>query len=541
MKVTQITGLLALLLTGAVTITAQETRPATFEAAFDAIKARPEYRHALFGVEVYSIDRKKVLFEWNGDKLFTPGSTTKLLTEGTALQLFGPGFRFHTPVYRTGKIDRKGVLRGDLVLVASGDPNLSDRMQKDGTLAFENEDHSYGGFDSKLVAGDPLMALKELATQIAAAGIRKVEGHVRIDTSLFPEGDRELGTGVTISPISVNDNVIDAVLSAGSSVGSPALISFSPQVPFIRFINQVRTGSSASTTDLDEKTAASADGGLEVTITGTIPLGGRNFIAAYPVPSPSRFASALLIEALESQGIGVAKKEYSAAPSSDALKSFYTPQNKVAERVSAPLSEELKITLKVSQNLHASMTPFLLGAILGHAKENIDKKGFQLEHDFLTRAGLDLSGASQSDGAGGSAAAFYTPDFMVHYLAYMASQPNFAVFEHALPVLGRDGTLFNIQVDSPAAGHVFAKTGTFASEDLLNSNAMLVGKGLAGYTTTPSGERVAFAFFVNHVSMTDDPEDSTKYAGQALGEVSAAANLLPIQSPEAPATGVSKK
>ena len=157
------------------------------------------------------------MFALNGDKLFTPGSTTKLLTEGTALHLLGPDYRFHTFIYRTGEIDGKGKLKGDLVLVASGDPNLSNRMQPDGTLAFADEDHSYGGPDSRLIPGDPLIAMQEFAQADCGCGIKRVEGRVIVDVSLFPEGDRELGTGVVISPIAVNDNVIDVTIEPGPS------------------------------------------------------------------------------------------------------------------------------------------------------------------------------------------------------------------------------------------------------------------------------------------------------------------------------------
>ncbi|HJZ78708.1 MAG TPA: D-alanyl-D-alanine carboxypeptidase, partial [Pyrinomonadaceae bacterium] len=103
------------------------------------IMDRPEFRHALFGIEFYSLDTGKPIYTFNADKLFTPGSTTKLLTEGTALGLLGADYRFRTRVYRTGPVDREGTLDGDLVLVASGDPNLSGRINLDNTLAFENE------------------------------------------------------------------------------------------------------------------------------------------------------------------------------------------------------------------------------------------------------------------------------------------------------------------------------------------------------------------------------------------------------------------
>jgi dihydroorotase/N-acyl-D-amino-acid deacylase len=52
---------------------------------------------------------------------------------------------------------------------------------------------------------------------------------------------------------------------------------------------------------------------------------------------------------------------------------------------------------------------------------------------------------------------------------------------------------------------------------------MLNGKGLAGYVITASGEKIAFAAYVNHVSLSPDPEAAQSVAGQALGEIAAAA------------------
>lgn len=118
---------------------------------------------------------------------------------------------------------------------------------------------------------------------------------------------------------------------------------------------------------------------------------------------------------------------------------------------------------------------------------------------------------------------------MVHYLAFMAKQKDFGVFENALPVLGRDGTLWKIQAGSPAAGHVFAKTGTFGSYDALNKRLMLNAKGLAGYVTTPDGHHLAFAAYANRVSLTmDDPEAPQNVVGQALGEIATAIYSTPL-------------
>jgi PBP4 family serine-type D-alanyl-D-alanine carboxypeptidase len=526
-------GIFSLYLPGAAQSPAQSAPggpPAgSLEERIHRITARPEFRHSHFGIEFLSLDDGSMVFSQNADKLFVPGSTTKLLTEGTTLALFGADYHFHTRVYAAGQITPDGTLTGDLVLVASGDPNLSNRIQPDGTLAFENHDHAYGGSpDTRAVPGDPLAVIEEIARKIARKGLRRVRGRVLVDASLYPEGAHEGGTGVVISPIMVNDNVIDVSVEPGASEGAPAVLHISPSTSYLTCVNQIKTGSASSSMSLDiAGDVTGASGSHTVTVTGSMPLGSHSILFPYAVPEPSRFAEFVLREALQRAGIVIEPPATSGTPPPPDFKSLaaaYTEEHLFAEHVSPPLSEEIKVTLKVSQNLHASSMPYLWSAVLAH---NTDlHAGFALEHDFLVGAGLDVSGAAQSDGAG--ADAFYTPDFMARYLAYMSRQPYFQVFYNALPILGRDGTLWNIQPDSPAAGHVRAKTGTYVVENALNHNLMLTGKGLAGYLTTTSGRRLAFALYVNEVPLSrDDPDAATKIAGQALGEIAAAAYDAP--------------
>src|SRR5208283_1235944 len=239
------------------------------------VTERPEFSHSHFGIEIYSLDDGSVIFAQDARKLFVPASTTKLLTEGTALQLLGPDYRFHTRVYRTGALAPDGTLSGDLVLVASGDPNLSNRIQPDGTLAFENHDHSYGGSpDTRSVPGDPLAAIQQIADQIARKGVKRIHGRVLVDISLFPEGEREGGTGVVISPIIINDNVLDITFGPGPAEGAPAALRLSPVTSYATFVNQVTTGRPGSRMDIDFPTdVANPDGTRVVTVTGSIPSG----------------------------------------------------------------------------------------------------------------------------------------------------------------------------------------------------------------------------------------------------------------------------
>ena len=338
---------------------AQTGQPKTFSQAVETILSDPAFEHANLGIELYSLDTKATVFSLNSSKLFTPGSTTKLLTEGTALQLLGPDYRFHTVVYRAGDIDKQGTLKGDFILVASGDPNLSNRVRADGTLAFTNEDHSYGGPDAEVVPGNPLTVLKELAEQIFAHGIRKVEGQVLVDASLFQAGIPELGTGVIISPVSVNDNVVDLTIAPGETEGAVAVIAVSPAVPWLTFENKITTGAQGTRLHISDPITRkkNADDTVTVSLTGSIPVGVKPYLISYAVSDPVWFAETLFARALSERGISVEAPRKHVDIDSASMKRYYTGQNSVAEHVSPPLSEEAKVTLKVSQNLHASMTP----------------------------------------------------------------------------------------------------------------------------------------------------------------------------------------
>ena len=514
-------ALLFLAFVPAINVEAQT--PDTLENRIQRVMVRPEFAHSNFGIEFMDPETGKVIYSLNSDKLFVPASTTKLLTEGTVLAKLGADYRFHTGIYRTGPVDKHGTLKGDLILVASGDPNLSNRIQSDGTLAFVDEDHSYQG---PALPGDPLAIISDFARQIAARGIHKIEGNVYVDATLMADGGHEGGTDVLMSSIIVNDNLIDFVATPGVKPGDPVNLRVAPQCSYLHFSNKVVTGEAKSRLTLEfSDPIARPDGSVEVVVSGSIAAGSEPQAASFPIPSPTLFATAALRDALRAASTNVKPKK-SAEPIRNftPYTKFYTGEYRVAEHVSPPLSEDVKITLKVSQNLHAGMGPYYLGLLVARDTKDPLTAGFKVENAFLTDAKLDLRGASQGDGEGGSWADLFSPDFMCHYLAYWKTQPDFPVFFKGLPILGKDGTLAKIQVDNPAAGHVMAKTGTFGSGDKLNSRLMLNGKGLAGYVMTKSGRTLVFAAYINHTALgSEDPEIAQKVAGQALGEIAGAA------------------
>jgi len=488
--------------------TALHAQPAPNKRILEVIN-RPEFAHAHFGLEIYDIAAKKVVASYNGEHLFVPGSTTKVVTMATAMQALGADHRFRTRVYRTGPI-ANGIVQGDLVLVASGDPNISGRV-RDGRYAFIDQDHSYGGMP---LPSDPLTTLREMAQQVASKGIKGLTGQVIVDASLFEEGDRELGTRIVMSPMVVNDNVVDIVVTPGARAGDPVKIDVSPRTSLLTVQAYLTTGDSAGGERVRFTEDSTNKDRRFLVASGTIPVGPAMNMR-WAVPSPARYGEITFAEVLTDAGVRAIPRLASRPVDAAALKARYADSLLVAEHTSLDLAKEAVVLLKTSQNLHASNFPFVVGALKGDGR----KGGFDIAREWLTSEGLDLDGAVQGDGAGGDA--FFTPRFMTRLLAKVWEKPWAHDFKMAMPNLGKDGTLAKIQVNAPGAGKVWAKTGTYGSYDPLNRRQLIHGKGLAGYFTSKSGREMAIAVYVNNVAVAKG--DPAIVAGQALGEIASLA------------------
>lgn len=497
---------LAVCLAAGATLAAQPAPPARIQAVMN----RPEFRRAQWGMEFFDIASGKVLFSHNGERLFVPGSTTKVVTMATALATLGADHRFRTRVYRTGPI-RDGIVQGDLVLVAAGDPNLSNRVRDGDRYAFVDQDHSYGG---PPLPGDPLETLRQLARQVAAKGIRGLSGQVLVDASLFPEGARELGTRVVLSPMVVNDNVIDLVVTPGRRAGEPANVTVFPRTSLLTVQATLTTTDSGTAQAVRRVEDSTNKDRRYLVLTGSVPVGPPSN-PRWVVPEPSRFGEIAFAEVLTDAGVRAIPRLRSRPVEPGVLAPGYVDSLLVAEHVSLPLTREAVVLLKTSQNLHASAFPLLLGA----RAPGRDRTGFDVAREWLTSEGLDLDGAVQGDGAGGDA--YFSPRFMTRLLAAIWAKAWARDFKAAMPSLGQDGTLAAVQVKSPAAGKVFAKTGTYGSYDPLNRRMLIHGKGLAGFFTSKSGREIAFAVYLNNLAVAEG--NPATIAGEALGEVASLA------------------
>jgi len=442
-----------------------------------------------------------------------PASVTKLFSVAAALDELGADYVFSTPVYARGELDESGVLDGDLILVASGDPTLGGRDDGAGGLAFRDTDHTYAGFASgaELTAADPLAGLDRLARQVAAGGVTQVLGDVVIDDRLFGPANGSGSGPQRLTPIVVNDNVLDFTI-VPAEVGKEAKVVCRPATSAFTIDAIVETGPAegAPKITIDEPLVGT------ITVRGTIPAGHRPLVLIHAVDRPASFARSLFIEALRRAEVRVA-----ASPLVDNAAEKLPPRGgyeafkQVAEFKSPKFAEEARLILKVSHNLHAGMMPLLIGS--RHGKRTMPE-GLKHERDALSRLGVSVDAVSFAGGAGGDRADYVTPRAAVELLTAMSRHKSFADYRAALPVLGIDGTLASaVSRESPAAGKVRAKTGTLLWTNHLDGRPLLQSKALAGYAETKGGKTVAFALFVNLVHLKD-PGDRERI-GRVLGTI----------------------
>jgi D-alanyl-D-alanine carboxypeptidase/D-alanyl-D-alanine-endopeptidase (penicillin-binding protein 4) len=215
------------------------------------------------------------------------------------------------------------------------------------------------------------------------------------------------------------------------------------------------------------------------------------------IDRPAEYAAALLKDLLEARGVkiyGHARANHTpAAPipisSSSLARREIVAQPAaplvLAEHVSLPFSECLRVMAKTSQNLHAEI--FLRVAAKIRTGDPSADAALQFEEDFLKSIGIDDTEIFMTDASGLSRRDLVAPAAEVKLLRWAAHQPWAETFRAALPVAGVDGTLSDRMLGTLAAGKISSKTGSINHVDTL-----------AGYATTAKGAHLIFSFMGNN-------------------------------------------
>ncbi|HKP76361.1 MAG TPA: D-alanyl-D-alanine carboxypeptidase/D-alanyl-D-alanine-endopeptidase, partial [Longimicrobiaceae bacterium] len=451
-------------------------------AALDSIFGDTLFAGANWGVMVKSLESGRVLYRRNAEKLFVPASNMKLVTASAALEALGPDFRYRTAVAATGPV-ANGVLRGDLVIVGSGDPTIAADFR----------------------GGDPLAVFRAWADSLRAHGVQRVTGRIIGDDDVFD--DLPLGRGwawddlndyyaAEIGGLQYNLGVVGISVAPGAQPGGPGRVTLLPATSYVPVENRTQTRAGAP---VEEIAAVRQAVGPGIIVTGTVSADTNEVRTDVAVRNNTAFFVTVLRETLRANGIRVE----GAAVDQDDLAPADRPSRRdpLFVQSSPPLAEILPGFLKPSQNQVGELLLKTLGRAL--RGDGSAQAGAAVVDSVERTWGLPRRKLVQVDGSGLSRYNLVAPELLIALLEHMRASPNYPVFYAALPVAGVDGTLRTRMRNTPLQGNVHAKTGTVNNV-----------RSLSGYMTTAAGEPMVFSMIVNHHAATS--RDADRLAEAAL-------------------------
>src|SRR5690348_33923 len=302
---------------------------------------------AYWGVLVSDADSGEILYSLNAGRNFMPASNAKLFTTAMALATLGPDFHIRTTVESTAVPDSSGHLEGDLVLVGRGDANLSNRI----VPFVDHAEHN----------GPPEKALAELADQVVASGVKEISGDIIADDSYFaperyPPGwgidDAVWSYGAAVSALAINDNFISVDLRPGVMVGAPLVYSAAPWPGIYEMRNDTQT--TAAGTEPMLRLERDPDSQV-FHLTGTLPLDAPERQLQLAVTQPAENAAAILKQLLEARGVRIEGRSRARHGDRNTAQAESPPRHVLAEHTSPALLEDVRLTNKLSMNLHAEL------------------------------------------------------------------------------------------------------------------------------------------------------------------------------------------
>ncbi|HEX7928544.1 MAG TPA: D-alanyl-D-alanine carboxypeptidase/D-alanyl-D-alanine-endopeptidase, partial [bacterium] len=196
--------LAASLLTAAVPFAAEPPPPRALQEQLESLLQQQGLKPEHVGLLLYSTRERKYLASVRQDQPLVAASNTKLVTTYIALRVLGPNYRWRTRLSLVEPKDVPGDLsRQGLLVEGSGDPTLTSR------------------------------GLEALALRLRAEGVRRIDGPIYLDGSVYEEDSRpnplppESPAYIPLSPFVVDYNTIEFTITRNPS-GAPDVLGLLP-------------------------------------------------------------------------------------------------------------------------------------------------------------------------------------------------------------------------------------------------------------------------------------------------------------------------
>jgi D-alanyl-D-alanine carboxypeptidase/D-alanyl-D-alanine-endopeptidase (penicillin-binding protein 4) len=442
----------------------------------DAVMADSRVQRAKSSAVVLNADTGERLYSRNGNVARIPASNTKILTAAAALETLGPGFTFHTDVYRRDPV-AGGVLDGRLYLKGYGDPT--------------SRESDYAS----------------LARQVKAAGITRVTGRLVVDPTYFdgvrynPGWSKAYADDYYAGEISALTVAPNADLDTGTVIlryrpgaaGRPAVITTVPAAAakYIKIANRTTTSARGTGTTFS---ARRNHGSNTITVSGRVPVGRSTGSWQITVHRPELYAAAVFRAELAEVGVKVNGSTLVAVTPS-------SRRTRVARDRSRTLGQLLVPFMKLSNNMHAEHLTKTMGRVSGGSGSW--KSGLAVTLRYLRKIGVTMEGISLADGSGLTRRNRLTGKAVAKLLYKARKEPWFKTFYASFPVAGNrermvGGTLRNRMNGTRAAYNARGKTGTLSGVT-----------ALSGYVTGADGRRYVFSMLSNYTGASPRPVENT--------------------------------
>lgn len=371
----------------------------TIKESFELWSTAPELSGALLGYCVLDESGNLLYGSPLAKTALCPASALKTLTAGAAFGVLGPDFRFTTKVMSSSNISPEGEITGNIVITGSGDPSLTRQD------------------------------IEALANDLIKEGLKHITGTVSSNASIFPSepvnehwnwGDIGNAYGTGAYGLNVDHNVMSVWFDPGEKIGDPA--KFGGSIPLLKDISWVSSVTTGSVGSGDQVMILSSPYADTIRLSGTVPLGEKEFTVRGSVPNPPELAKNILRDALLKKGVTFGEK-ISSSPSTV----------EIVSHDSIPLAKIIDHMQEVSDNLEAQCLFLTMGNRANLPATDALKQ-------YWEQAGIHFTGLRLIDGSGLARATMITPFDLAMVNLHALKGPHGERFLQSLPA-NHDATM----------------------------------------------------------------------------------------------------
>ena len=401
------------------------------QTAFNRLQADSQCKYASVSLTVLDAKTGETVFTANPNMGLATASTLKTITSITAFNILGKDFQYQTQFGYSGTISADGTLNGDLIIKGAGDPTLGSWR--------------YSGHHENDI-------LTQLVAAIQKAGIKKINGHVVGDDSVFgtqsvPNGWiwMDVGNyyGAGTSGLCWRENQFDIKLKTGPVNTPISVLRTVPNTPYLTYKSELLNAPSG--------TGDNAYGYLPVGtklmyLRGTYAEDQEKKSISVAVPDPAYDAAYRLTDTLKRLGFTITGEPESVLT----LNAANQPVPAIATNLTTIASPSLsKIVYWLNQksiNLYAEQ---LLKTIAWKSgKQPSTDNGVEVEQNFWKARGIDPNSLNVVDGSGLSPGDRVTTMTMASVLKSAKGTDWYPDFYESLPVYNnmkmKSGSILNV-------------------------------------------------------------------------------------------------